>query len=572
MKLLKLSSNNQAFKTIQFKSGLNILAGLQLTGEERKTYNGVGKSFSLKLIHLLLGSPLKKNTLQDRQTFDFLSQYGIFFLDFCHQGKKHQIQKNFAEPHYRLDGEKQSKANYINALRTIFFSPTFDKKISFKQVLNVFARRYGGAYYNDAISQQGRPLNDFHQRYVNLSLLKIETHLVSDKFLVKESLNKLGKAKKVIEDYESSLEEKNIKDLKDSLNKLMNDKENFIIAENYDRLKQEADSITQELNVLRNKLHENRKHLARKMSSLEQSTFIDVDLDKVKNIYNEAKFFFAEKVFVRLEDANNFHLQLMKSRVKRLEIEITELKEKINEQQVVLGKKEKDRDAILKDLDAKGALEEYNSINDRIRSLEKEIQALEKYKHLLDDFKSQKSDLDVQNATLNLQSIRYLKDIKVHQDSIENKFRTLVKRFYANHGGSLEIKDTKDAKYLFDIDIHIPRDASQGINEVEIFCYDFLLYQLNPDLLSFIAHDGCIFSEMDPRQKSMMLKVALEHIDNSDLQYFINMGQSSLDEILDQDNKLAILTDAEKAEINNSVILKLYDKTPNYWLFGADFA
>lgn len=572
MKLLKLSSNNPAFKTIQFKSGLNILAGLQLTDAERKTYNGVGKSFSLKLIHLLFGSPLKKNTLQDKQTFDFLSRYGIFFLEFSHQGKKHKIQKNFAEPHYLLNGERQSKKNYINALRAIFFSPTFDKKVSFKQVLNVFARRYGGIYYDHALSQQGRPLNDFHQRYVNLSLLQIETHLVLDKFSVKEKLNKLGKAKKVIEDYESSLEEKNIKDLKDSLNKLLDDKENFIIAENYDKLKQEADSITQELNILRNKIHENRKHLARKITSLEQSTFIDIDLDKVRNIYNEAKFFFDEKVFVRLEDANNFHIQLMNNRVKRLEIEITELKEKTKQQQTLLEKKEKDRDTILKDLDAKGALEEYNSINDRIRHLEKEIQALEKYKHLLDDFKSQKSDLDVQNATLNLQSIRYLKETKSHQDNIENKFRTLVKKFYANHGGSLEIKDTQDAKYLFDIDLHIPRDGSQGIKEVEIFCYDFLLYQLNPDLLGFIAHDGCIFSEMDPRQKSMMLKVALEHIHNSDLQYFINMGQSSLDEILDQDNKLAILTDAEKEEINNSVILKLYDKDPTHWLFGADFA
>ncbi len=572
MKLLKLSSDNPTFKTIQFKSGLNILAGLQLTSAEKKTYNGVGKSFSLKLIHLLFGSTLSKRTQQDKKIFDFLSRYGFFFLEFSHRGKDYKIQKNFANPHFLLNEKKYSKPSYIKVLRDVFFTPVFDKEISFKQVLNIFARRYGGAYYNDAISQQGRPLNDFYQRYVNLSLLKLDTQLVLEKCLVKESLNKLDKAKKVIRDYESTLEENNIKDLKDSLRKLIDDKENFIIAENYDRLKQEADSITQELNILRNTLHENRKRLARKINILEQSTFIEVDLDKVKNIYNEAKFFFEEKVFVRLEDANNFHIKLMNSRVKRLEIEIDELNKAMKEQQFFLEKKEKKRDSILKDLDEKGALEEYNIINEHIRNLEKEIQTQEKYKHLLSDFKSQKTDLDVQNVTLKSKSIQYLKETKTHQDSIENKFRILVKKFYANHGGSLEIKDTKDAKYLFDIDIHIPRGGSQGIKEVQIFCYDFLLYQLNPDLLGFIAHDGCIFSEMDPRQKSMMLKVALEHIHNSDLQYFINIGQSSLDEILDQENKLAILTDAEKAEINNSVILRLYDKAPNHWLFGADFA
>lgn len=58
MKLLKLSSSNQSFKTLEFNKGLNILAGLQLSNEDKKTYNGIGKSFSLNLVHLLLGATL----------------------------------------------------------------------------------------------------------------------------------------------------------------------------------------------------------------------------------------------------------------------------------------------------------------------------------------------------------------------------------------------------------------------------------------------------------------------------------------------------------------------------------
>ena len=572
MRLLTLSSNNPNFKTLTFKAGLNILAGLQLTGAEKQTYNGVGKSFSLKLIHLLFGSTLNKKMQYDKKVFEFLANYGLFFLEFSHKGTTHKIQKNFSETYYFLDGKKLSKTKYRKKLRDIFFNPSFDKNISFRQVLNVFARRYGGAYYNEALSQQGMPLTDFYQRYVNLSLLHIDTRLVLEKRDIKEKLNQLAKAKKIIEDYDCSLEEKNIKDLKDLLKNLIKDKEQFIIAENYDKLKQQADKITQELNHLRNTLYDLNKKLARKKASLEQSSFIEVDLEKIKAIYHEAKFFFDEKVSVRLDEAATFHRQLMDNRERRLKSEITDLNEKIKRQHCFLIQREKDRDLILKDLDSKGALEEYNSINERIRSLEEEIRKLEKYKHLLADFKSDKIALELQNATLNAQSIAYLKETKSDQDKIENTFRALVKKFYANHGGTFEIKDTIDAKYLFDIDIHIPRDGSQGIKEVEIFCYDFLLYQLNPDLLGFIAHDGCIFSEMDPRQKSMLLKVALEQIHHSDLQYFINIGQASLEEILDKDNKTNILSDAEKEEINNSVILKLYDKDPSHWLLGRDFA
>ena len=82
-----------------------------------------------------------------------------------------------------------------------------------------------------------------------------------------------------------------------------------------------------------------------------------------------------------------------------------------------------------------------------------------------------------------------------------------------------------------------------------------------------MAHDGYIFSEMDPRQKATIFKVILELIQNYDLQYFINIGESSLEEVLEQ----KILKDSEKEQISKSIILELYDKDPKNWLFGQEF-
>ena len=131
----------------------------------------------------------------------------------------------------------------------------------------------------------------------------------------------------------------------------------------------------------------------------------------------------------------------------------------------------------------------------------------------------------------------------------------------------MELKETKTAKYLYDIAVEIPRGSSQAIGEVEIFCYDILLYKLNKDILNFMAHDGYIFSEMDPRQKATIFKIILELIQDNDLQYFINIGESSLKEVLDQ----KILTDSEKEQISKNIILELYDKNPENWLFGQEF-
>ena len=66
-----------------------------------------------------------------------------------------------------------------------------------------------------------------------------------------------------------------------------------------------------------------------------------------------------------------------------------------------------------------------------------------------------------------------------------------------------------------------------------------------------MAHDGYIFSEMDPRQKATIFKVILELIQNYDLQYFINIGESSLEEVLEQ----KILKDSEKEQISNYKII-----------------
>ena len=83
-----------------------------------------------------------------------------------------------------------------------------------------------------------------------------------------------------------------------------------------------------------------------------------------------------------------------------------------------------------------------------------------------------------------------------------------------------------------------------------------------------MAHDGCIFSEMDGRQKAMLFKIIIELIKESDLQYFINIGEDSLKMVLKQN----ILTDEEKEFIKKHIILKLYDKEPEHRLFGEAFS
>lgn len=59
MRLLSLTANQDTFHSIYFSKGINIIVGKQAkphNENDGNTYNGVGKSLILHLIHFCLGS------------------------------------------------------------------------------------------------------------------------------------------------------------------------------------------------------------------------------------------------------------------------------------------------------------------------------------------------------------------------------------------------------------------------------------------------------------------------------------------------------------------------------------
>ncbi len=395
--------------------------------------------------------------------------------------------------------------------------------------------------------------------------------LVKQSFDIKDKMAKLKKAETTIKEYEKALDKTNIDDIKDEIERLNTQLEHFIIAENFDKLKQEADSLTAEINDFRNKIFFTTKKLKLKELNYESSENTNIDIEKIEELFNEANFFFEEKITKRLEQSQEFHNNLINNRKKRLSAEIIDLNIIIEKLQIGMSSVSEKRDSILKDLNNKGALEERDTLKDRIKTLEDEKNDLEKYEHILNDFKKDKSSLEVDDAIIKKESISYLENNHEHLEFVEKTFRNLVKQFYDTKGGSFKIDEAPTAKYLFNIHSHIPKEGSQGVGEVKIFCYDVLLYQLNRDLLNFLAHDGCLFSEMDRRQKSTIFKVILELIKDKDFQYFLNIGDNTLREILDEDDEVKILSKEEKETIRNSIRLTLSDKEEKDWLFGESF-
>ncbi|MEZ8311273.1 DUF2326 domain-containing protein [Vibrio splendidus] len=575
MKLLKLSSSNPKFKTIKFNDGMNIVAGLQTSSSSTRTCNGIGKSSTLQLIHLMLGAQLDvKKHASDARLHKFLSSYGLFILDLKVGTVPYKIEINFADGDYYLDGVKQGK------------SGTFKKKISekilsdsnldasFKQVLNCFARRYlpGRNYYADPLFQQGQRMEDFNQRIANLSLLKLDTALPRQFKVVQDDLSRIAAVASSLKKANLTENESELQDLEDKLEALVLDKKNFVIAQNYDELKREADGYTEVMNTLRNQIFRIERNLRNKARTLEESKQVQtVDLDLVGQIFNEANFHFSDSIEKRLEEAQDFHIKIHTSRRKRLQDQVADLNEQLAGLITQLGSQESMRDSILKDLDAQGALEEFNSIVEHIRTTEQKIAELSSYQKAAAQIEKDRIALESEKGKINLQAIEYIESKQDHIQHVKQLFRALVRRFYDAHGGAIRIqKNMGEAKYLFDIETYIQKDGSEGVGEVKIFCYDMLLFELNSDLLGFVAHDSTLFNGVDLRQIKMMFKITLEMCEQHNLQYFVNINKDVYEQLIDTEDD-DVLDLKDKRSLVEGTVLELFDDKPEHTLFGQYF-
>ena len=76
MKLISLTSNKDSFNPVTFnEKGLSIIAAVKRTSDQRKTYNSVGKSLTISLIHFCLGSSSSEEFKEKLPEWEF-------YLDF----------------------------------------------------------------------------------------------------------------------------------------------------------------------------------------------------------------------------------------------------------------------------------------------------------------------------------------------------------------------------------------------------------------------------------------------------------------------------------------------------------
>jgi|SRR5665648_58918 len=570
MQLKKVYSNQKSFRTVDFNiTGANFIVAKQKnleSNEKGKTYNGVGKSLLVRIIHFCLGAGTKdyKNFCEKLKDWEF-------FLDFRIGDQEYTSKRSTSEPKkIFLNDEEFSLERFNKKMKTLCFTiPENISHLSFRSLLPFFIRPNKESYalYN----KPGKRETDYQAILCNSFLLGLDVVLVQKKYEIRKEQERIKKLEKnfkedyLLKDYFTGNKDVTLTliDLEERIKKLNDDLNQFKVAEDYHEVQIEADKIERDFFELNNSIILTQSNIENINSSLSFSP--DMNKENIKAIYNESKINFPDNVKQTLHDLEQFYEKLIVNRKKRLLEQLNKLKFEQRNKSIESEKLKNKLDQLMEYLGEHQALDLFISLSKKSAELKTERDNLKRYQVLQSKYKVKERQAEKDLIELSEITENYLKEVEPSTAELRDTFRSLAKVFYPDSVAGLTVESNDgDNQLRYNIEAKIESDASDGINNIKIFCYDLtILFKGHNHKMNFIFHDSRLFDGTDERQKTDIFRTVYKYFSTGNNQYIATVNQNQLKEIERQMSP----EEFEKI-ITNNTILTLTDDLDSEKLLG----
>lgn len=559
MKLLELRANKDGFHTISFnKKGISLIVAKKRTENERNTYNSVGKSLSITLVHFCLASN-KIPAFEDQ-----LSGWE-FFLDFEIDGINYTSKRVTSKQDViYLNHEEMSLTDFrTNMAEKVFGIVNPISHLTFRSLISRFIRPKRSSYemYSEFVKEEQpypRLLNNSYLLGLDISRVIKKNELKDEFDLVKDLGARIQKDSVMrsffMKDGASENVEIKIVELEKKINTLQTNINNFVIAEDYNNIKQEADKLSNSLRSLRNRASKVRIAI----ESLDKSLKVKPDIThkQIENFYAEAQIQLSDMVTKKIEEVEAFNAKILGNRTFNLIKEKQSFEKQLSEIESQISHFGRLEDEKLQYLNSHGALDDYTQLTNLLAENKMSLLKLQQYKEIVKEYKTRQEEVKKEFANENIATVEYLSGIESLIKRNILMFQSLSEQFYEGKSSGITIENNEGQNKLrFEIKAKIEDDTGDGVNEVRTFCFDWTLLkgQYNHNV-KFIFHDSRLISENDPRQVATMLKIAYHESQKNDFQYILSINQSTLDLLqkeLSEDEYRTLIIDTEVLELND---------------------
>lgn len=565
MRLVSLSANGKNFKTIRFnESGASFILARQNNPEQfdnNKTYNGVGKSLSVALIHFCLGAS-NSNTIT--QSLRQKLPGWIFTLEIKIKSDIYRITRHTNTPSevYFNDDELTLKELNARLGELCFNIPSDLQGLSFRALIPFFIRPSKNSYIN--YNSPEKSGTAYYKQLYNAFLLGLDTSLSQSKMQIKKqidetlSLQKNIKEDPILKQFFRGCDDSSLAlaDLEEQINKFEADLNKFEVSDNYYLIKQEADEIKRLADKIENKI--TLKNIS--IENIDNSLKITPDVKRcdIQSIYNESKLVFQLETEKLLSELDIFYHDLTTNRTRRLQEQRHSILNELRELKKQFEKLKTDLDNRMKFLDAHQSLDVFTKVNSKLSELKQKREKLQAFEKLQHQYEQRKISLRRDMALESEETSIYLDEIKTDINNTMEYFRKLAKRFYPKALSGITVTNNDGTNQIrYNIDAKIQSDSSDGINSVKLFCYDMTLLMMGSNhSIDFIFHDSRLFGGIDELHCHELFRIVEENF--SDKQYIASINQ----------NQLVALPEKTQEFVRKHIIQNLTDDSDDGKLLG----
>ncbi|MFA6944273.1 MAG: DUF2326 domain-containing protein [Pedobacter sp.] len=510
LKLIKLYSDDGAFKEVSFNAGINLICGEKSINPDgtisSRKQNGVGKSLVIELINfcLLKGS--------------YYSRVPSVNDEYLHKDSYVNLHFRFNDKDFIFSRNKRGKIR-IKEDGEDFIEYSFDDA---KEILNkilgftntpISARDY----ISFMIKEEDYSYKKFAEFYkANYSdLLKIHFYFFDLPVEV------LGGIKKAFEEYsvaqgairklnqELSAKDLDIKKLRAIQNQFETEVKSIEGELSYSEAVENLQSSNSDINKEEQEL--NKLIMQKKQQELQLLEVSDltsffgedfyVDDEDLKLVYNKYKQGLGDFIKKDLEELKQFRNQvvefkneLLKEKKSALEIELVALQKQIDEKQDRISKNYK----IMLDTTSNNMVKNFQLFKDKFSQLEDHTSNIKMF--------DRQEKIKEESKTVFTELVAKISKRKAEIQKIEESFKKTFTGIHQAIMGSSECdfsfnaKNIFKAKSYFQFNIYIQGQGSKGVNQMQSVIYDLSILEneyTTKNNLGCIIHDNLIFGSVD---------------------------------------------------------------------------
>lgn len=534
----RIYSSLPTFKSLEFKSGLNVLMAQKETGASTKqTRNRAGKTSLIELVHFLAGADAGKDSLFRVEALVNES----FGMVFDVGGEKTTVERSGKErSKVRVSGgnylggkSKLTNTEWVGVLGEQMFSLNAVQSVArrvptLRSLFAYFVRRQlSGAFTTPEKQANMQQAGDY--QVALMFLLGLDWKIASDWQQVRDREKTLGELRKAAGGGAFGSIIGKASDLRTQLTvadarlaELRKHIESFRVLPQYREFETEADQITRDLNTLSNANTIDMAAIRDLEGALQTES--PPSLSDLEAIYAEAGVCIPGVALKRYEEVRSFHESVIRNRRDYLAGELSLARQRVESREVQKSKLDQRRSEVMTVLRSHGALDQFAKLQGEAGRLEAEVESLRQRFESAEQLEGAKNELEIERNRLALRLRRDFSEQKERLAEAILAFEDTSKRLYES-AGSMTVEETSNGP-MFQFPMQGSR--SKGIKNMQIFCFDLMLMRLcakrglGP---GFLIHDSHLFDGVDGRQVISSLKVGTEMAEELGFQYIVTMNE-----------------------------------------------